>query len=281
MRKFFVTGGAGFIGSAFIRLLLDESPDCLVTNFDALTYAGNLDNLSGLEGDTRHRFVRGDICDRALVLSALEEGTEAIVTSPPSRTSIGASPRPASSFAPTSWARRFSSTRRVSAASKDRAGLDRRVMGSLPDDDHAFFTEASPFDRTAPTRPRRPRRTLRPRGRSTRTARHVVTRCGKQLRAAPVPRKISALIISNAMRRRTAPRYGDGRYTRDWNLRRRPLPRRPHGDAKGRSGAAYNIGARNERRNLEVADSVLRKIGKRSRSPHVKDPPRPRPPLRD
>src|SRR2546430_2816169 len=63
MRKFFVTGGAGFIGSAFVRLLLDESPLCEVTNFDALTYAGNPDNLKGLDGG-RHYFIKGDICDR-------------------------------------------------------------------------------------------------------------------------------------------------------------------------------------------------------------------------
>jgi dTDP-D-glucose 4,6-dehydratase len=77
MQKFFVTGGAGFIGSAFVRLLLEELPACRVTNFDALTYAGNLDNLVGLD-PSRHRFVRGDICDPAAVLGALEEGADAV-----------------------------------------------------------------------------------------------------------------------------------------------------------------------------------------------------------
>ena len=67
MRKVFVTGGAGFIGSAFVKLVLDETEDCVVTNFDALTYAGNLDNLQGLD-ENRHRFVRGDIADRDAVI---------------------------------------------------------------------------------------------------------------------------------------------------------------------------------------------------------------------
>src|SRR4051812_35076924 len=78
MRNILVTGGAGFIGSAFIRLVSEEMPDACVTNFDALTYAGNLDNLKGVDSD-RHRFVRGDICDPEAVLSSLEEGTDFIV----------------------------------------------------------------------------------------------------------------------------------------------------------------------------------------------------------
>ncbi|PYS79207.1 MAG: dTDP-glucose 4,6-dehydratase, partial [Acidobacteria bacterium] len=76
MKKLFVTGGAGFIGSAFVRLALEEIPDCQIINFDALTYAGNLDNLEGLD-ERRHRFVRGDICDNDAVLAALEEGADA------------------------------------------------------------------------------------------------------------------------------------------------------------------------------------------------------------
>jgi dTDP-glucose 4,6-dehydratase len=78
MNRFFVTGGAGFIGAAFVRLALEELSDCSVVNFDALTYAGNLDNLEGLDG-RRHRFVRGDICDPEAVLAALEEGADAII----------------------------------------------------------------------------------------------------------------------------------------------------------------------------------------------------------
>ena len=79
MLKLFVTGGAGFIGSAFVRLLLSEIPSATVSNFDALTYAGNPDNVADLENHAGYQFVRGDIADRPAVLSALEEGTDAII----------------------------------------------------------------------------------------------------------------------------------------------------------------------------------------------------------
>src|SRR5438876_9825602 len=78
MRRFFVTGGAGFIGSAFVRLLLDEIPSCEVANFDALTYAGNLDNLDGLD-KSQHHFVKRDIADREAVSAALAPDTDAII----------------------------------------------------------------------------------------------------------------------------------------------------------------------------------------------------------
>src|SRR5678810_562411 len=78
MRRFFVTGGAGFIGSCFVRLLLNENSHCEVVNFDALTYAGNPDNLEGLDSQ-RHRFVCGNIADPQTVLANLDHNTDVVV----------------------------------------------------------------------------------------------------------------------------------------------------------------------------------------------------------
>src|SRR5260370_12438690 len=78
MRELFITGGAGFIGSAFVRMVLTDDPSTAIVNFDALTYAGNPDNLQDLDKD-RHHFVKGDIADREAVLSVLSEGTDAVI----------------------------------------------------------------------------------------------------------------------------------------------------------------------------------------------------------
>src|SRR5437764_15498135 len=150
MQKLFITGGAGFIGSAFIRLALAEIPSCKITNFDALTYAGNLDNLEGVDKD-RHRLVRGDIVDREAVLSALDEDTDAIINFA-AESHVDRSIASAHEFLRTNIfgtqvlldVARERNVRRLVFISTDE------VMGSLPEDKTAFFTESSPL---APNNP--------------------------------------------------------------------------------------------------------------------------------
>src|SRR5437588_6356045 len=150
MLKLFVTGGAGFIGSAFIRLALSELPNCLITNFDALTYSGNMYNLAGLD-DSRHRFLRGDICDREAVLAAIEKGADAIINFA-AESHVDRSIASAHEFLRTNIlgtqvlldAARERGVRRFVQISTDE------VMGSLPDDEESYFTEDSPF---APNNP--------------------------------------------------------------------------------------------------------------------------------
>jgi dTDP-glucose 4,6-dehydratase len=274
-REIFVTGGAGFIGSMFVRLLLDEIPDCHVVNFDALTYAGNMDNLEALD-ENRHQFIRGDITDSNAVLDALVDGCDAIINFA-AESHVDRSIANAAEFLQTNIlgtqvlldAARARGVKRFVQVSTDE------VMGSLPENERAFFTEDSPF---APNSPYAASKAAAEH--LVRAAHHtfgldtVITRCGNNYGPRQFPEKFLPLALSNALTDQPIPVYGDGRNVRDWiyvedHCRAIHLVMQ-----KGSSGAVYNIGARNERQNIEVVESLLDAIGKpRSLIRFVKDRP--------
>jgi dTDP-glucose 4,6-dehydratase len=275
MRRIFVTGGAGFIGSAFVRLLLEESPSCEVVNFDALTYAGNLDNLKGID-DPRHRFVRGDICDPAAVLAALEEGTDAVVNFA-AESHVDRSIHSAAEFVRTN----VLGTQVLLDAARGR-GVGRfvqvstdEVMGSLPERDDAFFTESSPFEPNSPySASKAAAEHLCRAARHTHGMDVVVTRCGNNYGPRQFPEKFLPLMLSNALRDEPIPVYGDGRNVRDWIYVEDHCRAILAALLRGGAGEVYNVGARNERRNIEVAESVLDALGKpRGLLKFVKDRP--------
>jgi len=150
MKKLFVTGGAGFIGSAFVRLVLEENNDIEIVDFDALTYAGNLENLSDIDGG-RHTFVRGDICDRQSVLDALPDECDAVFNFA-AESHVDRSIHSADEFLRTNIigtqvlldAARAKNVRRFVQISTDE------VMGSLPDESDDYFTEDSPLQPNSP-----------------------------------------------------------------------------------------------------------------------------------
>jgi dTDP-glucose 4,6-dehydratase len=275
MPKYFVTGGAGFIGSAFIRLVLAEIPDCKVTNFDALTYAGNLDNLEGLD-DERHRFVQGDITHSESVLSALDEDSDAIINFA-AESHVDRSIANAGEFLRTNIigtqvlldAARARGVKRFVQISTDE------VMGSLPENEDAFFTEETPF---APNSPYAASKAAAEH--MVRAAHHtfavdtVITRCGNNYGPRQFPEKFLPLAISNALNDEPVPVYGDGRNVRDWIYVDDHCRAIILAMGKAKPGGVYNIGARNERRNIEVVESLLDKLGKpRSLIRFVKDRP--------
>ncbi|HKP73619.1 MAG TPA: dTDP-glucose 4,6-dehydratase [Pyrinomonadaceae bacterium] len=275
MQKLFVTGGAGFIGSAFIRLALGRWPDAEITNFDALTYAGNPDNLAGLD-ETRHRFVRGDITDRDAVRAALDEGTDAVFNFA-AESHVDRSIESADDFLRTNIlgtqvlldAARERGVRRFVQISTDE------VMGSLPEDETAFFTEASPYEPNSPYAASKAAAEH-----MVRAARHtfgldtVVTRCGNNYGPRQFPEKLIPLLISNALHDEPIPVYGDGQNVRDWIYVEDHCRAIVLAYERGEAGGIYNIGARNERRNLEVVESILRALDKpTSLIRYVKDRP--------
>ncbi|HEX8234571.1 MAG TPA: dTDP-glucose 4,6-dehydratase [Abditibacteriaceae bacterium] len=263
LKNIFVTGGAGFIGSAFVRLVLDEIPGCVVTNFDALTYAGNMSNLDGVD-ETRHRFVQGDITDRESVLAALDEGTDALVNFA-AESHVDRSIACADEFLRTN----ILGTQVLLDAARQR-GVKRflqvstdEVMGSLPEDENSFFTESSPFEPNSPYAASKAGAEH-----MVRAAHHtfgldtVVTRCGNNYGPRQFPEKLIPLLLSNALRDEPIPVYGDGRNVRDWIYAEDHCRGILMALQKGRSGEAYNLGARNERYNIDVVTSILDALGK-------------------
>jgi dTDP-glucose 4,6-dehydratase len=275
MSKLFITGGAGFIGSAFVRLLLNERPDFELINFDALTYAGNLDNLADLESD-RHHFVRGDIAVRDDVLASLPESCDAIVNFA-AESHVDRSIASAGEFLRTNIvgtqvlldAARERNVRRFLQVSTDE------VMGSLNDDEETFFSEDSGF---APNSPYAASKASAEH--FVRAAHHtfgldtVITRCGNNYGPRQFPEKFLPLTISNAMNDAPIPLYGDGKNVRDWIYVDDHCRGILAALEKGASGGVYNIGARNERRNIEVLESLLEALAKPKSLIHfVKDRP--------
>ena len=263
MKTIFVTGGAGFIGSVFIRQVLDETSDVEIIDFDALTYAGNLDNLQGLD-ESRHTFVHGDITDRKAVLSALPENVEAIFNFA-AESHVDRSIHSADEFLQTNIigtqvlldAARAKNVSRFVQVSTDE------VQGSLPDDSDLFFTEDSPIQPNSPYAASKASAELVVRAaRETFGLDTIITRCGNNYGQRQFPEKLIPLMISNAMNDEPLPVYGDGKNVRDW------IFVEDHARAiwlayeKGKSGECYNIGARNERQNIEVVTSILDALGK-------------------
>ncbi len=263
MKTFFVTGGAGFIGSAFIRLILDETDDVKIVNFDALTYAGNPENLVGLDA-RRHKFVKGDICDKDAVLEALPDEADAIFNFA-AESHVDRSIASANEFITTNVlgtqvlldAARAKNVKRFVQISTDE------VMGSLPEDDTAFFTEDSPLEPNSPY------------AASKAAAEHfvraaqetfgldtVITRCGNNYGQRQFPEKLIPLMIANALNDEPLPVYGDGQNVRDWIFVEDHCRAIFLAYEKGSSGAVYNIGARNEQKNLDVVKSILDALGK-------------------
>ena len=275
MREIFVTGGAGFIGSAFVRMLLTETDDLKITNFDALTYAGNMDNIEDLD-PARHHFVHGNIADAEAVLAALGQNTDAIVNFA-AESHVDRSIANAAEFLRTN----ITGTQVLLDAARAR-GVARfvqvstdEVMGSLPEDEDAFFTEESPF---APNSPYAASKAAAEH--FVRAAHHtfgldtVVTRCGNNYGPRQFPEKFLPLVLSNAMSDEAIPVYGDGRNVRDWIFVEDHCRAIQLALEKGRPGAVYNVGARNERRNIDVVESLLETVGKpRSLLKFVKDRP--------
>ncbi|QCQ21124.1 dTDP-glucose 4,6-dehydratase [Desulfoglaeba alkanexedens] len=266
-RTILVTGGCGFIGSNFVRAALERLAASRIINLDKLTYAGNLENVSDLNGHPRYRFVRGDICDAETVGRLFgDEGVDTVIHFA-AESHVDRSIEGPEAFIRTNI---FGTYVLLEAARKSwiEAARKRRpenpvflhvstdeVYGSLGPD--GFFTENTPYD------PRSPYSASKAASDHLVSAYHhtyglptVITNCSNNYGPYQFPEKLIPLMIINALEGRDLPVYGDGNNIRDW------IHVQDHCEAllavlaKGRPGETYNIGGNNERRNIEIVEAI-------------------------
>jgi len=252
--RLFVTGGAGFIGSNYVRYVLEHHDDD-VTVFDALTYAGNLDNLRGLDGDPRYRFVQGDITDRDAVVAAMA-GHDAVVH-------FAAESHVDRSIAsPDEFVHTNCDGTNVMCDVARRVGVERflhistdEVYGSI---EEGSFREADPLEPRSPYSASKAGSDLIALSyHSTYGLPVLVTRSSNNFGPYQYPEKVIPLFVTNLLEGQRVPLYGDGMNVRDWcyvedNCAGVDLVLR-----SGTVGDIYNIGAGNEVPNRALTDAIL------------------------
>ncbi|MDX2474148.1 MAG: dTDP-glucose 4,6-dehydratase [Candidatus Krumholzibacteria bacterium] len=269
-----VTGGAGFIGSNYVRMLLDNGDDRVV-NFDLLTYAGNLENLAGYENNPRYRFVRGDIRDRGALKEVLaDEKIEAVVHFA-AESHVDRSVEGPEVFVLTNVL-----GTEVLLEESRAAGIERFVMvstdevyGSLGPE--GLFVEPTPLAPKSPYAASKASADLMCRSFfKTFNFPVLTTRCSNNYGPYQFPEKLLPLMIANALEDKPLPVYGDGQNVRDW------LYVEDHCTAidlvlrRGRPGGIYNIGGCNEMKNLDLVEMLVDRLGKsRDLITFVKDRP--------
>ncbi len=260
--KLLVTGGAGFIGSNFIRYILACHRGDSIVNLDKLTYSGNLQTLRDMENDRRYAFVRGDIGDRSKVRKILAAGFDAIVHFA-AETHVDRSILNGSAFIQTN----VLGTQCLMDAARE-AGIKRFVLvstdevyGSAPAGKK--FTEESPLAPNSPYAASKAGGDLWARA-HFRTFRFpvIITRCTNNYGPYQYPEKFIPLMLTRAAKGQSIPVYGDGMQVRDWIWVKDHCAGLDAALRKGREGETYNFGAGNEWPNLEIARHLLRLLGK-------------------
>jgi dTDP-glucose 4,6-dehydratase len=258
--KILVTGGAGFIGSNFVRHVLARHPDDTVVTLDKLTYAGNPANLKDIEADPRHRFVRGDICDAPLVRDLVAE-VDAVVHFA-AETHVDRSNAGADEFLRTNVTGTFTLLEAARARGLGRfiaIGTD-EVYGSVP---RGTSREIDPLNPSNPYAASKAAADLLARAFwITHRLPVIVTRSSNNFGPYQYPEKMIPLFVTNALEDAALPLYGDGKNVRDWlyvldNCAAIDVVLR-----KGKDGEIYNIGGGNEIENIVITRQILRLTGR-------------------
>jgi dTDP-glucose 4,6-dehydratase len=261
--KLLVTGGAGFIGSHFIRRLIRHHPNDHIINLDKLTYAGNLDNLRDIEGHPNYRFVQGDICNAATVMPLAEETNVTINFA--AETHVDRSILEPGNFIRTDVygtfvlleaARRFKHQRFIQISTDE-------VYGSI---ETGAFTEDSPLHPNSPYAASKAAGDLLVQSYvRTYGVPAVITRSSNNFGPYQYPEKMIPLFITNAIEHTPLPLYGDGLNVRDWIDVEENCAAIDLVLHRGEPGQVYNIGGGNERTNVEIARLIVKELGQSDR----------------
>jgi dTDP-glucose 4,6-dehydratase len=258
-----LTGGAGFIGSNFVRHILHNHPEYTVINLDKLTYAGNLENLDDIEDNEHYRFVKGDICDRRLVEKTVKEHTVDSIVNFAAESHVDRSITGPAIFIETN----VEGTNVLLDVAREQ-GIKRFVQVST-DEVYGSLGPTGTFTEDTPLHPNSPYAASKAAADLLALAYHhtfgldvIISRCSNNYGPYQFPEKLIPLMIANALNDRPLPVYGDGQNIRDW------LHVKDHCEAidavlhGGKPGEVYNIGGANEWKNIDLVRLLLRQVGK-------------------
>ena len=275
MKRLLITGGAGFIGSNFVRMVLSEHTDCFIVNLDKLTYAGNLENLAGFENHPSHKFIKGDICEGNLINRIIDEFKIDSIVNFAAESHVDRSITEPKIFIETN----VTGTLTLLEATRDR-NLQRFVQISTDEVYGALGADGKFTEQTvlAPNSPYSASKAsadhlVRAFG-HTWGVKYNITRCSNNYGPYQFPEKLIPLMINNALNNKELPVYGDGLQVRDWiyvydhcTAVWKVLTDAPPGET-------YNIGGCNEKTNIDVVRLILSRLGKpESLIKHVTDRP--------
>ena len=269
MKTYFVTGGAGFIGSNFIIYMLKKYPAIKIINFDKLTYAGNLENLKDLETDERYVFIQGDICNKDKIKNIFETHEIDYVVNFAAESHVDRSISSPEIFVQTNVLGTVNLLNCAKEAWQTEAGWKTgvkflqvstdEVYGSLGDT--GYFTETTSLDPRSPYSASKASADLMVKAYNDTYKMPInITRCSNNYGPYQFPEKLIPLLINNCLNHKALPVYGDGQNIRDW------LYVEDHCKAidmvinEGCIGEVYNIGGHNERKNIEIVKTIINNL---------------------
>ena len=261
MTKVLITGGAGFIGSNFVKYMLDKHPEYELVNLDALTYCGNLENLKDIEDSDNYTFVKGDIRDKELVSNLVGDCDYVINFAAESHVDRSIED-------PEIFIKSNVLGTQVLLNAANRFGVEKfiqistdEVYGSLGKT--GYFTESTPLQPNSPYSASKAGADLVVRAYGETFNLPInITRCSNNYGPYQFPEKLIPLMISNALEGKKLPVYGDGKNIRDWlhvHDHCRAIDLVMH---EGVLGEVYNIGGNNEKQNIEIVKLILNELGK-------------------